>query len=186
MTKKEIKEKVLRLIEEINPENKNLTDDPDLAAKHDDVINQVMHELVRMKKLPGYVEIPVVEGQVVTYADIEKESGSKVYQLCMVRGAEHSRRADNTILKVHEDGVLEIEFYRYPKPITADTPDDYEFELTQDALEIMPYGVAADLLKSDVSANYGQIYQQRYETMLQRLDPRYGLPGITIEGGYNI
>ena len=50
-------------------------------------------------------------------------------------------------------------------------------------LEIMPYGVAADLLKSDVSAEYGNIYATRYESMLQRLDPRYAMGFVTIEGG---
>jgi hypothetical protein len=58
--------------------------------------------------------------------------------------------------------------------------------LSQDALEILPYGVASDLLKSDVSTNYGAIYSQRYEIMLQRLDPRYSMASFTIEGGVNI
>jgi hypothetical protein len=47
----------------------------------------------------------------------------------------------------------------------------------------MPYGVAADLLKSDVSAEYGAIYATRYKEMLQMLDPRYQMNSITIEGG---
>ena len=50
----------------------------------------------------------------------------------------------------------------------------------------MPYGVAADLLKSDVSNGYGQIYSQRYETMLQRLDPRHSEGFIYMSGGVNI
>jgi hypothetical protein len=53
-------------------------------------------------------------------------------------------------------------------------------------LEIMPYGIAADLLKSDVSAQYGSIYATRYESMLSRLDPRYQMDSITFEGGYDI
>jgi hypothetical protein len=42
------------------------------------------------------------------------------------------------------------------------------------------------LLKSDVSAEYGRVYSERYESMLQRLDPRYQLGGITVEGGVYI
>ena len=65
---------------------------------------------------------------------------------------------------------------------TDDTNDtDYIFELSDDALEILPYGAAADILKSDVSNSYGQIYQQRYETMLQRLDSRYNTGTVYIE-----
>jgi hypothetical protein len=50
----------------------------------------------------------------------------------------------------------------------------------------MPYGIAADLLKSDISSEYGSIYATRYETMLQRLDPRHQMPSISIEGGVSI
>jgi hypothetical protein len=59
----------------------------------------------------------------------------------------------------------------------------YEFDLSPDALEILPYGVAGDLLKSDVSSDYGRIYSNRYETMIQRLDQRYQMGSIVIEGG---
>jgi hypothetical protein len=53
-------------------------------------------------------------------------------------------------------------------------------------LEIMPYGIAADLLKSDVSADYGKIYAERYEALKQMLDPRYQTAAFAVEGGYDI
>ena len=56
MTLLEMKTKVLGLIEELNPESENLTDDPDIETKINDVINQVMFELARMKKIPRYIE----------------------------------------------------------------------------------------------------------------------------------
>ena len=56
MNLKEMKLKVLRLIEEVSPNHVNLTEDPDIATKFNDVTNQIMFELVRMKKLPKYVE----------------------------------------------------------------------------------------------------------------------------------
>ena len=57
----EFKKKVLGLIEEVNPNSEKLTDDPDIAAKFNDVTNQVMFEMVRMKKIPKYVEMNVTE-----------------------------------------------------------------------------------------------------------------------------
>ena len=42
MTLKEMKQKTLRLIEEINPESELLTDDPDISAKINDVINKTV------------------------------------------------------------------------------------------------------------------------------------------------
>lgn len=187
MTLKEMKSKVFRLIEEISPENPALTDDPDLAAKFNDVANQVLFELSRMKKLAKYVELPVKKGDIITFADIESACGYEVYQLRLARGVSLDARADGTVLKCLEDGTLELDLYVYPERITDKTRDTaYEFELSPDALEIMPYGIAADLLKSDVSAGGGAVYAARYESMLGRLDPRYRMPAVTIEGGLEL
>lgn len=187
MTLLEMKKKVLGLIEELNPESELLTDDPDISTKINDVINQIMFELARIKKIPKYVEIDVAEGDLITFEDIEKACGYEVYQLGTVGGVAYSPKASGTILKILESGTVEIECYVYPERITEKIKDKaYEFELSADVLEIMPYGIAADLLKSDVSAEYGNVYSVRYESMLQRLDPRYQTTTIYIEGGVNI
>ena len=182
----EMKKKVLGLIEEVNPNSEYLTDDPDLAAKINDVTNQVMFEMARIKKLPKYVEMAVTKDTLVTFEDIAREVGYEIYQLATVGGVEYTPKANGTVLKVLESGTLEVECYIYPERITENTPDSYEFELSDDVLEIMPYGICADLLKSDMSAQYGSVYATRYETMLQRLDPRYSIPGIYIKGGVPI
>lgn len=183
MTLLEMKNKVLRLIEEANPDNENLTDDPDIAMKINDVINQVLYELARFKKIPRYIEFEVTNGETIDYERLEKECGSEIYQISTVGGVEHQRKADGTVYKVLEDGVAEIECYIYPERINDKTNKNYEFELSADALEIMPYGVASDLLKSDVSTNYGSIYANRYEEMKSRLDSRYSTASITFKGG---
>lgn len=183
MTLKEMKEKVLGMIEELNPNSALLTDDPDIATKFNDVTNQIMFELARMKKIPKYVEMEVTKGDLLEFADIEQECGYEVYQIGMVGGVSFSSKANGTVLKILEDGIAEIDVFVYPERITSTTKDNYEFELSPDALEIMPYGIAGDLLKSDVSTEYGTIYSTRYESMLQRLDPRYQMTSIYIEGG---
>lgn len=179
MTLLEIKKKVLQLIEEIS-DNANLTDDPDIKAKLNSVINMVQFELARMKKIPAYVQREVKAGEVVDMNTLEN-----FYQLRLIRFA-GGFEAIEDMATFKEDGTADIYYYRYPVAITDSTPDSYEFELPLDALEILPYGVAGDLLKSDVSAQYGAIYSQRYETMLQRLDSRYSLGGISFEGGVDI
>lgn len=187
MTLLEMKQKVLGLIEELNPNHELLTEDPDIATKINDVINQIMFELVRHKKIPKYVEMAVADGDTITFEDIEKECGYSVYQLGTVCGVAYDSKANGTVLKIRESGTAEIDCYVYPERITSKTKDKaYEFELTDDVLEIMPYGVAADLLKSDVSTEYGSIYATRYQEMLQMLDPRYAMTSIYIEGGVNI
>lgn len=184
MTLLEMKKKVLGLIEELNPNSELLTDDPDISTKINDVINQVMFELARMKKIPKYVEMEVNEGDLIGFADIEAVCGYEVYQIALVGGVVSQYKADGTIVKILESGTAEIDCFVYPERITEKTKDKaYEFELSPDALEIMPYGVAGDLLKSDVSAEYGRIYTEEYEKKLQRLDPRYNMNSIYIEGG---
>ncbi len=184
MTLTEMKKKVLGLIEELNPLSEYLTDDPDIQAKINDVINQILYELARFKKIPKYVEIPVKEGDILEFDDIEKASGYEVYQIDVICGVRYVPKASNTVFKMMETGTAEISFFAYPERIDAKTKDKgYEFELSNDALEVMPYGVAGDLLKSDVSTEYGSMYSSRYNDMLQRLDHRYQMPNYYIEGG---
>ena len=178
---KEMKEKILKLIEEINEDSEVLTDDPDISSKINDVINQVMFELSRIKRLPAYDTIEVKENEEI---DLNKEL-KNFYQLETIKDI--SYEIFNSIIIPKEDGIARVFYYKYPKRITKDTVDtDYKFELSNDVLEIMPYGVAADLLKSDVSNQYGSIYAKRYEELKQGLDPRYSQTIYTIEGGVEI
>ena len=175
------------MIEELNPDSTLLTDDPDIATKINDVINQIMFELARMKKISKYAEMDVSEGDMVTFEDIEAVVGNEVYQVGTVTGVDYMPRANGTVLKMLGSGTAEIDCFVYPERITEKTKDTaYEFELSPDALEIMPYGIAGDLLKSDVSAEYGAVYAKRYDDMVQRLDPRYAMGFVTIEGGVSI
>ena len=183
MTLGEMKKKVFSLIEEIAPEKEALTADPDLAAKMNGVVNQVMYEMARARKIPKYVEFAVVKGDIVDFQKLEAECGYEVYQVSLFGGVDHMVRAAGTVYKILEDGMAEVDLFVYPERIDESTKDSYEFELSADALEIMPYGIAADLLKSDVSTEYGSIYAQRYETMLSRLDTRYKTDSIYIDGG---
>lgn len=187
MTLYEMKLKVLSLIEEVNPDSDMLTDDPDISAKLNAVINQILFEMARIKKIPKYAEIPVNDGDLLTFETLEMQVGHPIYQLCLVGGVKHEIKAGGAVIKVKESGTAEVEVYVYPERITSTTKDNtYEFEVAEDVLEVMPYGIAADLLKSDQSAEYGSVYASRYEQMKQMLDPRYQLPMISFEGGIDI
>lgn len=173
------------MIEEYDSNSELLTADPDISTKINDVINQVIFELARIKKIPKYFEMEVKQGDLVTFSDFEKECGYEVFQ-ADVSGVQNVPKANGTVFKIEESGVLEVDCYVYPERITDKTKDTYEFELSPDALEIAPYGIAADLLKSDVSSEYGTIYATRYESLKQMLDPRYSTGKITFTGGINI
>lgn len=187
ITLADMTKKTLALIEELNPNSAHLTDDDDIATKRNYVTNQVMYELARIKKIPKYIEMNVRMGDLITINDIGDKCGYEVYQLGKVCGVEHISKASGTVLKILEDGIIEIECFVYPERIDDKTKDKgYEFELSSDVLEIMPYGIAADLLKSDESAQYGRIYNDRYERMKQELDTRYQTTTIHVRGGIKI
>lgn len=187
MTLKEMKTKVLGLIEELNPLSEVLTDDPDIEAKINEVINSIMFELARFKKIPKYVEIPVNQGDILEFADLEKAFGYEIYQIDIICGVRYVPKANGTVLKFMESGTAEVSCFVYPERVTDKTKDTaYEFELSPDVLEVMPFGVAGDLLKSDVSTEYGAVYSNRYNEMLQRLDHRYAMPTMFIDGGLDV
>lgn len=183
MTLKEMKKKALGLVDELNPLSEYLTDDPDIQLKINEVINQIQNEMARFKKIPKYVEMPVQEGQLLELEDIGDAVGYEIYQIDVICGVRYVPKASGTVLKMMESGTAEISCFVYPERITEKTKDSYEFDLSSDALEIMPYGIAGDLLKSDISADFGAIYSTRYRDLLERLDHRYQLPTYSIEGG---
>ena len=177
----DLKKKTLALIEEINPEAENLTDDPDIAAKLPYVINQILHELSRFKKLPAHVNREVEKDQVMNLND----SLDNFYQLKLRKGVNYDF-LDDLNVKFLEDGEAVISYYQYPENIDANTSDFKTIDMPEDVLEIAPYGIASDILKADVSNQYGAIYEKRYREMIQTLDSRYTNTIVEFDGGINI
>ena len=168
------KAKVYSLIEEYNENSIDLTDDEDLATKMNHVINQIQNELARIKKIPAVKTLEVTEGLEISLKDID----SSLYQLNIIRNVDADIIGDNVIF--NEEGNARIYYFVYPKQIDADTEDDFIFDLSTDVMEVAVYGVAGDLLKSDVSSQYGAVYSARYREMLQQLDPRYNVGSVYI------
>lgn len=186
MTLGELKRKVFALIEELDTERKELTADPDLALKINDVVCQILYELARFKKIPKYCEMEVHEGDLITFEDIEEAVGYPVYQVSLFGGVLYESKANNTVFKIQEDGVAEIDCFVFPEHIDHKTKDNFELELSPECLEIAVYGIAADILKADVSTEYGSIYATRYESLKQTLDPRHSMNMVSIVGGLYI
>ena len=70
MSLTDVKKQILAMIEELNPESELLTDDPDISAKINYVINQIMIELVRLKKLSANKTIEVKENEVKSFTEL--------------------------------------------------------------------------------------------------------------------
>ena len=181
MTLREMKDRVLSLIEEVNPDSEYLTDDIDYQLKINYVVDMINHELARIKKIAAQDTTKVKENDEVNLY----EEYPEFYRLKSISGVKYE--LFENIVTFKENGEATIRYYKYPKKIDNDTDmDTYKFENSMDVLEIMPYGIAADLLKSDVSAQYGRIYEQRYQQALQMLDIKSNEGSATIVGGIAI
>ena len=181
MTLREMIDRVYSLIEEVSPESEYLTDDIDYIEKICYVVDMINHELARIKRIAAQDTTKVKENDEVNLYEEYKD----FYRLKSVSGVTYE--LFENIITFKEDGDATIRYYKYPKKIDKDTDwDTYKFENSMDVLEIMPYGIAADLLKSDVSAQYGRIYEQRYKDALQMLDVNSNEGRATIVGGINV
>ena len=180
MTLKDMKLRVLSLIEEVNPDSTLLTDDVDIQAKINYVIDTKMHELARIKKIAAVETIDVEANEDIDLYD----ELDNFYKLNSITGVRYE--IFENIITFKEDGTARIKYFKYPKLIDEKTNNNYKFELSEDVLEIMPYGVAADLLKSDVSAQYGQVYANAYQEALNLLDLKTTGGTMEIKGGINV
>ncbi len=94
---------------------------------------------------------------------------------------------DNTeIEETEEESQETTPQYETLAEASARIDEEYVFELSQDVLEVMPYGVAADLLKNDMISDYGKYYYERYNEMKQMIDSRVSSGLIVAEGGLDI
>lgn len=178
MTLKEFKEAVFSFIEEHDPKAKELTKDVDIADKINAVVNLKMHEIMRYKKITAKDTLDVTEGQEIELSDIDKNC----YQIRKIVGVNYNQ--EDKFITFQEDGTATIYYNKYPKVITSETIDEeYKFEIDIEALEIMKIGVAADLLKTDVSNRFGQIWDNEYQRLLQTLDSRKNTGTIIIGEG---
>lgn len=178
---KDFKKATLQFIEEHEPSSPVLTKDNDIADKINAVINNKMFDIMRYKKIEAKEIMEVSENQEIELSDID----SKCYQIKQIKGVEYE--LDGKYITFLEDGVASIYYYKYPKTINDETEDDkYKFELDDETLEIMKIGVAASLLKMDISNRFGQIWENEYQRLLQTLDSRRTTGIVTIGEGVDV
>lgn len=195
MTAKEMKIKTFSLIEEYYPEHKELADDQDVKYKINGVINSIMLDLMKYRKVPAKYSFEIADGKNV----LELSSIPDFYQLDTIEDIEYKIMGNLEIIFNIEDielpKNLEIYYYKYPKTmqLTFESEDasalydeEFEFEQELDILEIMPYGIAADLLKMDMISNYGRYFDEKYRELKQTIDSRKTKGIAIIVGGVDI
>ena len=195
MTLKEMKIKTFSLIEEYYPEKKPLADDQDVIYKINGVINSIMLDLMKYRKIPAKYSYEIIEES----KKLDLKSIPDFYQLNLIENIEYRLVGDMEIVfnteEVELPKTVEIYYYKYPETMkltfesedaSAQYDEEFEFEQELDILEIMPYGIAADLLKMDMISNYGRYFDEKYRELKQTIDSRKTKGTAIIVGGVDI
>lgn len=191
MTLKEMKVNTFSLIEEYYPELKNLAEDADVINKINGVVNNVSVELMRIKKIPTSETIKVTNRKTI---NLKEEIGDEFYQIKNIVGVTGYNMLDDVTIQLPEgfSGEITFYYYKYPKMVKTLFEDEeerqaedenFKFDLDADALHIMPYGIAADLLKMDMISGYGRYFYERYMELKNNINPRRTAGLVYAEGG---
>lgn len=198
MRLKEMKIKTFSLIEEYYPDVPDLAEDEDVINKINGVVNQIIMDLMKYRKLPASKEVEIKEkdSKILDLSELLADC----YQISNFYFGEEVvdyKMPNETTLILPEEyvGTVTIYYYKFPKLAKTMFENDDErtaednnfiFEQDPDILEIMPYGIAADLLKMDMISNYGSYFYQRYTELKQMIDSRKTKGLVIITGGVDI
>lgn len=201
MTAKEMKIKTFSLIEEYYPERTELADDQDVIYKINGVINSIMLDLMKYRKIPAKYSYTLNENN----KTLALSSIPDFYQLNTIPDIEYNVVGNIEIIFNTEDLELPKEitiyYYKYPslmdltfeatstqtkEEVSAKYDESFEIELDLDLQEIMPYGIASDLLKNDMISGYGRYFYERYTELKGLIDSRKTQGMAIITGGIDL
>lgn len=187
MTYLESKKEILALIEEYSPNVDAKTDDEDISLRIPFLFNLAYQELAQSKKIIATKTYPEADEKEDKYTQYMLPSD--LYQIKNIFLLDNANKKCNSkyflvgknkiYISNSNAGSTILEYYKYPSIINDETEDDFYLELDQDALSILPYKVADDILKTDPSANY-TAFSTEYQRKLQILDNRRSIPTVNI------
>lgn len=176
MTLGQAKAAVMMLIDQYTPDSPP-TDDEETLCKLNCLVELAQIQLCQIKKKQRRCMLLESQGE------IDPETGmlsfalpADFYQLKRVTFAETGQEAwaeiyENALTTQAGHGAMVLQYYAYPAEIDDDTPDDTLLDLDRDTAQVLPYAVAADLLKADPSADYAS-FEAKYMGLLANLDAR--------------
>ena len=165
MTLGEGKRKVLMLLDEYSSGGAT-TEDRDIDAKMTDFFDLAQKNVANIKRIvrawiPAEVESTAPADFISTFRVWRDGKMTKKY-----------RWRGKTIFVPEEDvGKVEVEYFAAPATIWPETPDNYEFDVSDDAAQCLPYFVAAQQLVTDLILDPAPL-MALYDRMLAGLDLR--------------
>lgn len=169
MTLGEGKRKVLMLIDEYSSGGA-ITVDEDIEAKMADFFDQAQKQVAQIKRITRLHKVERLPG-VTDYAMPKDYLSLKaVWRDGEITGR-YRWRNGKLVIPADDSALVEVEYFAAPATIGPDTPDNYAFEVAEDAAQCMPYFVAAQQLVVDLVVDYSALLQL-YQLMLNSLDTR--------------
>lgn len=170
MTLGDGKRRVLMLLDEYSSGGA-ITKDKDIENKMADFFDTAQKEMAGYKKIIRKTEISLAPGTGdFTYYPLPKDFG-KTFRVWkngrMIAG--YPVIGGKLAVPSDESGTIILEYFAMPETITPSTPDDYEFEVSEDAANCLPFYVAAQHLIADLVVDYGAFWQM-YLNMRAALD----------------
>ena len=202
MTLKDMKIKVFSLIEEYYPELSGLAEDEDVLNKFNGIVNSIQVDLMKYRKIPANHTIEIDnEGENVITLDNEIED---IYQLNKFIFKKDNKTVevdyeliDENTLEVDPEFRGDIIVYYYKLPAICQLEfsssqerdaydEEFEFDIDLPLLEVMPYGVARDILRLDMISVYGTYFERTYNELKAQIDSRRTKGMIYATGGEDI
>ena len=178
-----------------NTTNLLLTDDEDISTRLNFVYSTSYQELSEKKKIIKTKTLKEISDDEIEEGYTEYTLPGNMYQLKNVIALDDKNKKVNadyyTVGKkkifINNESNYQyiLEYYAYPTFITDETEDDFTLELDQDALMILPYMVAADILKTDPSADY-TAFENECNRKLQEFSTSISTPKVIIRQNYRL
>ena len=185
MTLGQAKAMVMKLLDDYMIESPP-TDDEETLAKLNAMIQSAQVFLSTVKKIRKSCTIQH-EPNGTWCAEYELPNDfSQAYKVRDENGNDYAVEfiGEKVLVKDLKPQNIRIDYYAFPSEITDQTTDDFILELAQDAQQVLPYAVAADILKMDPSADY-TAFEVKFNNLMQNLDTRQNI-GISFVGGQRI
>ena len=179
MTLGEGKKKVYERLDEYSSGGE-LTEDKDMELKLADFFDIAQKRVAMVKRIVAVKTINRTAGK--TEYSMPGNFGGlyRVWRDGKITGKYRWKGSKIVIPERDTAGTIEVEYFKIPETINAETTDDTEFEVAEDAAQAMPFFVAAQHLFPDLVVDYSA-YMNQFERMLQSLDTR--IPGSASGGG---
>ena len=187
MTLGEGKTKVLKLLDEYSSGG-TVTNDPDINAKMADFFDTAQKEMAGYKKIIRSTDYVVDKGEGdFTFYELPADFG-KTFRVWLngklVAG--FPVIGGRLAIPHNVSGVVIFEYFAIPQTINSNTADSYEFEVSEDAANCLPFYVAAQHLMPDLVVDYSAFWSM-YNNMRATLDtslPSSGGAGFVAQRFY--